>query len=201
MFDELSPPYSTIVADPPWPYSGFAGSVGRGGFFAQGERAAVQVKPLPYTSMTCAEIAALPVGDLSDRDGWLWLWTTSRFLPDALPIAAAWGYTYRQIIVWNKTGNPPPFGGTIAPPHAEFLLLFAKGKPMRTGRAPSSVINAPKQMVHSHKPGCFLDLVESVTPGPYVELFARAPRLGWDSWGYGYESAEPVRRSIQRGNQ
>lgn len=41
---------------------------------------------------------------------------------------------------------------------------------------------------HSVKPPAFLDVVESVSPGPYVELFARAPRLGWDSWGKGYES-------------
>lgn len=40
---------------------------------------------------------------------------------------------------------------------------------------------------HSEKPHLFGDLVERMSPGPYVELFARAPRLGWDSWGYGYE--------------
>lgn len=40
---------------------------------------------------------------------------------------------------------------------------------------------------HSEKPAAFLDVVEEVAPGPYVELFARQPRLGWDSWGYGYE--------------
>ncbi len=43
--------------------------------------------------------------------------------------------------------------------------------------------------VHSQKPAAFLDLVEQVSPGPYVELFARSPRLGWDSWGYGWEQA------------
>lgn len=43
---------------------------------------------------------------------------------------------------------------------------------------------------HSEKPPAFLDIVEQVSPGPYVELFARAPRLGWDSWGYGYESGQ-----------
>lgn len=40
---------------------------------------------------------------------------------------------------------------------------------------------------HSEKPPQFLDIVEQVCPGPYVELFARQPRLGWDSWGYGFE--------------
>jgi N6-adenosine-specific RNA methylase IME4 len=189
-WEGLSPPYSTVVVDPPWHYSGFAGSVGYGGRFAgvQGQ-AAVKVKPLPYTSMSVDAIAAMPVRDLIGSSGWLWLWTTSRYLPDAFGIVTAWGFTYRQIIVWRKTGNPPPFGGTVAPPHAEFLLLAAVGSPARVGRSPSSVVEAPKQSVHSHKPAVFLDLIEATTPGPYVELFARAPRLGWDSWGRGYEVA------------
>jgi N6-adenosine-specific RNA methylase IME4 len=42
---------------------------------------------------------------------------------------------------------------------------------------------------HSVKPAAFLDVVEQVSPEPYVELFARQPRLGWDSWGWGYEGA------------
>jgi len=42
---------------------------------------------------------------------------------------------------------------------------------------------------HSEKPALFADLIEKMSPGPYVELFARQPRLGWDSWGYGYEQA------------
>lgn len=36
---------------------------------------------------------------------------------------------------------------------------------------------------HSAKPEAFLDLVEALSPGPYVELFARRDRLGWDTWG------------------
>jgi N6-adenosine-specific RNA methylase IME4 len=44
------------------------------------------------------------------------------------------------------------------------------------------VIDAPK-MAHSQKPEAFLDLIERVSPGPYLELFARRNRLGWDTWG------------------
>ena len=36
---------------------------------------------------------------------------------------------------------------------------------------------------HSAKPEAFLDLVEQVSAGPYVELFARRARFGWDYWG------------------
>jgi hypothetical protein len=49
-------------------------------------------------------------------------------------------------------------------------------------RAPSSWFNW-KRGAHSAKPEAFLDLVEQVSPGPYVELFARRDRLGWDTWG------------------
>jgi N6-adenosine-specific RNA methylase IME4 len=45
---------------------------------------------------------------------------------------------------------------------------------------------------HSVKPPLFADLVEQMSPGPYLELFARQPRLGWDSWGYGYEQKAPA---------
>ena len=40
-----------------------------------------------------------------------------------------------------------------------------------------------RQTMHSAKPEAFLDLVERVSPGPYLEMFARRNRLGWDTWG------------------
>jgi len=190
IWEGLSPPYRTIVADPPWHYDGFAGGVGRGGYFAgSAEQVQVKVKPLPYSSLSVEAIAALPVGELADRDSWLALWTTNRYLGAAFNVLAAWGFAYRQTLVWRKTGNPIPFGGTIAPNHCEFLLLAAKGSPGVVARQSSNVIEAQKPNVHSLKPSAALDLIEWSCPGPYVELFARAPRLGWDSWGYGYESA------------
>lgn len=36
---------------------------------------------------------------------------------------------------------------------------------------------------HSAKPEAFIDLVERVSPGPYLEMFARRARFGWDYWG------------------
>jgi N6-adenosine-specific RNA methylase IME4 len=40
-----------------------------------------------------------------------------------------------------------------------------------------------KRGAHSQKPEAFLDLVEQTSPWPYLELFARRQRLGWDTWG------------------
>lgn len=179
MWGDLTPPYSTLVVDPPWPYKEK---------FAQIHSKAGRVeKPLPYSSMSVDEIAALPVGDLCAADARLFLWTTNRFLPDAFTVLTRWGFKYRQVVVWHKAGNPSPWGGSVAPNHAEFLLVATRGKPGRLEMWKSNVV-AINVGVHSAKPPAFLGLVEQVSPGPYVELFARSPQLGWDSWGRGYEA-------------
>lgn len=36
---------------------------------------------------------------------------------------------------------------------------------------------------HSRKPDEVYDLVESCSPGPYLEMFARFGRPGWVQWG------------------
>lgn len=172
--------YRTIVADPPWEYEGFATAPG-------GERKR-GLKPktadLPYGSMTVAEIAALPVASLAADDCRLFLWTTNRYLRAAFDVLDGWGFRYRQTLVWHKTGNPSPFGGSVAPIHAEFLLVAHKGSPSVVERLKSSVVAANKPRdEHSQKPDVFLDLVEQVSPGPYVEMFARRARFGWDYWG------------------
>lgn len=66
--------------------------------------------------------------------------------------------------------------------HAEYLLVCRRGFPARLDRLTSSVIDAPKG-THSHKPEMFLDEIERISPGPYLEMFARRQRLGWDTWG------------------
>lgn len=54
--------------------------------------------------------------------------------------------------------------------------------PASLARAPGRWFNWPRGK-HSEKPEAFLDLVEQVSPGPYLELFARRNRLGWDTYG------------------
>jgi N6-adenosine-specific RNA methylase IME4 len=180
-WDGLNPPYRTIVADPPWAYDegfvqGTSHGVGR-----------LDVS-LPYSSMSLEAIADLPVQDLADPSGaFLWLWTTNKYLPDAFDVIAAWGFRYRQCLVWHK-GDAAPFVRAVAPNSGEFLLVARRGGVRRVGTTTSSIVHAVRGG-HSAKPSCFLDLVEHVSPGPYVELFSRAPRLGWDSWGKGYEGA------------
>jgi N6-adenosine-specific RNA methylase IME4 len=171
--------YRTIVADPPWHYDGHAtmpGNAGKQGHVTKREA-------LPYETMTVAQIAALPVSALADRDCRLFLWTTNLYLPDSFAVVKAWGFAYKQTLVWHKTGNPSPFGGSVAPNHAEFLLVADRGAPDLLSRLPGSVIAAQKPYEHSKKPEGFLDRIETVSPGPYLEMFARRARFGWDVWG------------------
>lgn len=165
--------YRTIVADPPWEYEGFVPS-------RTGDR--FWHRELPYSMMPLEDIADLPVSELSEKDCRLFLWTTNRYLGAAFDIARRWGFEYQQTLVWRKTGNPSPMGGSVAPNGAEYLLVCRRGFPARLNRLASSVIDAPK-MTHSQKPEKFLDLIEQVSPGPYLEMFARRQRLGWDTWG------------------
>lgn len=166
--------YRTIVADPPWEYDEP---------FAQIHSKAGRVtKPLPYGSMTLDEIRALDIRRWAEKDSRLFLWTTNRYLPDAFGVMGAWGFAYKQTVVWHKAGNPSPWGGSVAPNHAEYLLVGVRGKPERLEMWKSNVVSINVGR-HSEKPESFLDLIESVSPGPYLELFARRNRLGWDTWG------------------
>lgn len=183
LWDGLTPPYSTIVADPPWAYPGGVSAGGTPG-------KPVKSFDLPYSGMTVDDICALDVRALMADDAWLFLWTTNRYLLQSFRVIDAWGFRYRQMIVWNKLGASP-FGGTFVANGGEYLIGCSRGKPTLLGRAQgTSVITAsrPGAGKHSTKPAPFLDLIEQTCPGPYVELFARAPRLGWDSWGKGYEA-------------
>jgi N6-adenosine-specific RNA methylase IME4 len=175
--------YRTLVADPPWPYPEGYASDPRPKPLRRLEPRIVR-KPLPYALLSVDEICALPVAELAHPDGaLLFLWTTNRFLPAAFTVADAWGFKYTQTVVWHKTGCPSPFGGSVAPNHAEYLLVCRRGSARLLGRLSSSVVAAPAQRRHSQKPELFLDLIETVAPAPRVELFARRQRLGWDTWG------------------
>lgn len=171
--------YRTIVADPPWHFPQKWASITHGG---KGSRIE---KSLPYKTMTPNQISEIPVQAMADEHCRLFLWTTNRHLPVALSVVGAWGFQYAQTLVWRKTGNPSPFaGGGIAPVHHEFLLVAKRGSPEVCGHLKSSVLEAPAAVFgHSVKPECFIDHIENISPGPYLELFARRARFGWDYYG------------------
>jgi N6-adenosine-specific RNA methylase IME4 len=111
LFTELSPPYTTIVADPPWHYDE---RVHEYGHTHRRGSPPDRVEPLRYSTMSVDEIAALPVFDLSTQDAHLYLWTTQRYIWDARHVCLAWGFAPAQVLTWCKppAGHPP--GGVFA---------------------------------------------------------------------------------------
>jgi N6-adenosine-specific RNA methylase IME4 len=172
--------YRTIVADPPWPYD--EGWPGWG--LTRDERRA-----LPYPSMTLDEIKALPVATVAEPEAYLFLWTTNRYLEAAFDVARAWRFVPRQTVVWCKEPRGEGPGGMFATT-TEFVVIaqrigaasHARGKRTLGKRVPTSWFTWPRG-AHSQKPEHFMDLVETVAPAPYLELFARRRRLGWAAWG------------------
>lgn len=181
--------YRTIVADPPWYYDSWPGSTMSGVMKGYTKdtwvRDPKRRKAIDYPTMTVEQIADLPIADLAEPAGChLYLWTTNHYLSDAFAVARAWGFRYSQTLVWAKTPMGLGPGGTFAQ-NAEYCLFCRSGSLKHTKRLDSVWFNWPRQgmRTHSKKPEAFIDMVESVSPGPYVELFARRHRLGWDVWG------------------
>lgn len=176
--------YRTIVADPPWHYDSWPGVMGPQSRWKPDGPRDNRRKAIDYQTMTVAEIAALPVADLAEDDAHLYLWTTNRYLRDAYAVAEAWGFRYSQTLVWAKTPCGLGPGGTFAQT-AEYVLFCRRGKLQHLRRHETAWWNFKRQGkgAHSQKPDAFLDIVEQVSPGPYVELFARRARFGWDYWG------------------
>lgn len=184
-WDGLTPPYRTIVADPPWPlvWDGRAGGLHR------------RSTSLSYSLMSVEAIAEMPVAALAAPDAHLFLWVIPKLNREGagVQVAKAWGFSVVSEIVWEK----PNIGMGLFPRNChEILLVCRRGALNWEGsRSVRSVQRWPQVQetnggkTHSAKPAAALDLIEEASPGPYVELFARRPRLGWDSWGYGYEVA------------
>lgn len=185
-WEGLTPPYRTIVVDPPWPQpdSGKRTQSTEGNWRGKW----LGYSEIPYETMTLDDIRALPVQSLADEAAHLYLWTTNRFLEQAYGVARAWGFKPSTMMTWCKAPMGIGLGGAFTIT-SEFVLFCRKGslKPLQRmdstwwqWRRPYNAHGAPS---HSQKPEHFIDLVESVSPGPRVELFARRRRMGWDVWG------------------
>lgn len=245
-WEGLSPPYGTIVADPPWHYDAQVGAWDERGEWLG------RSKPMPYSTMTLHEVKALEPRALAAPGSHLYLWTTNKYLRCAFDVAQAWGFDPITTLVWCKVPKGIGPGGCYSVT-TEFVLFCRDtrrcgvrirdareaaemgrpelhravrgGKPTgivyrweaddclptpddwdkltallpdlagmpypevvgaHAGRSETTWYQWPRGP-HSQKPDAFYDLIESVSPGPYVDLFARRQRLGWDSWGRGYE--------------
>lgn len=178
--------FSCIVVDPPWPYG--AWGVGSNRCALAGSVANHTPIPMPYPTMTVAEIKALPIATLADENCDLYLWTTQKYLPVSFSVLEVWGFRYCQTLTWCKVPRGTGQGGLYCPT-TEFLLLGRKGKMPIKRRVDTTWWNVKRpHNSHSTKPEFFQDMIEVMSDGPRLELFARRKRQGWQSWGNEIES-------------
>lgn len=161
--------FSTIVIDPPWDW-GDEGDVDQMG------RARPTYKTIPYD-----DLASMPIKRLSDKDAHIYLWITNRSLPKGFALIEQWGFRYVTCLTWCK----PSFGmGNYFRGSTEHLLFGVKGSLPLERKDVGTWFEAPRgQRGHSSKPQEAYDLIESCSPGPYIDIFARNKREGWASWG------------------
>lgn len=182
--------FGTIVADPPWAYStanseklALPKSMVKGG-----SRRQVSVQNLGYPTMTSEDIARLPVRDLAEKNAHLYLWTTNHFVVDAHEIAKAWGFTAQTMLTWVKVRADDPSKASMKMGWwfrgaTEHVLFCTRGRTLRKDTiARPTALMWPREP-HSCKPEAFFELVEAVSDGPYLEMFARRERPGWSHWG------------------
>jgi N6-adenosine-specific RNA methylase IME4 len=158
-----------VICDPPWRYN---------------------VKPpqggTPYPTMTQEELLNLPVGLWAAERAHLYLWTTNSFMVEAHQLARSWGFEPKTIITWikrrrvvddNWIGMGFYFRGVT-----EHILFAVRGNLKLFHCDVPNIFYSPHTK-HSEKPGAFYDLVQHVSPGPYLDVFARKQRFGFDTWG------------------
>lgn len=158
--------FGTIYADPPWQYSN------------QATRASTDNH---YSTMAIDEIINLPIADLTAEKAHLHLWTTNAFLFECPAILKAWGFEYKSMFVWVK----PQMGlGNYWRLAHEYLVLGVKGKE-RFGFKNENFKSwlEFERLKHSAKPEIIAQMIEKVSPGPYLELFGRKTRENWTVWG------------------
>lgn len=179
--------YGAIAADPPWSYACFS------------EKGKGRSADRHYTTMVVSEIERLPVGKLAARDAHLFLWITGPCLVRGMhiPIMRAWGFNpSAMVFVWLKPKRSALKSGKFfldetlfamgmghtTRQNAEFVILGRRGSPRRLRKDVHQLIIEPRRE-HSRKPDALFARVETYCTGPYLELFAREHRPGWDCWG------------------
>lgn len=157
--------YRTIVADPPWRF---------------GSAATKADASKHYQTMALVDICALPVLGLAGSSCHLWLWGVNGMMEEAYAVVRAWGFTPLTLVTWCKR---QPGVGHYLRNNTEHCILASRGNPMVPEHKPLATWFIWPRSEHSKKPDAFYDLVEVVSPGPYVEMFARRARFGWDYYG------------------
>ena len=174
---EVQGEFGTILADPPWQFANRTGKM------------APEHKRLNrYPTMTLEEILRIPVSLVSAESCHCYLWVPNALLAEGMQVLKQWGFKYKTNVIWykiRKDGGPDGRGvGFYFRNVTEMILFGIKGR-LRTldpGRTQVNIISTRKRE-HSRKPDELYEIIESCSPGPYLELFARGKRPNWVQWG------------------
>ena len=168
--------YQIIYADPPWDI---------GSTVLRKWESPLSDK---YPTMTLGDLCNIGIDlrpHLADNCG-LFLWATHTTLPDAFRIMREWGFVYHCLITWDKGGGWSSHGFHR---RTEMCLYGYRGKINLNQRGKFiPTLITEKKTTHSTKPELMYQWLESNTPEPRLELFARKKRTGWSVWGNEVES-------------
>ena len=169
--------FGTILADPPWQFANRTGKM-----------APEHKRLMRYPTMPFAEINELPVAKIAKPQSHLYLWVPNALLAEGLEVMRRWGFTYKTNIVWykvRKDGGPDGRGVGFYFRNVTELVLFGVRGSLRTGQPGRRQVNllSTCKREHSRKPDELYDIIESCSPGPYLEMFARHTRDNWFQWG------------------
>jgi N6-adenosine-specific RNA methylase IME4 len=182
--------FGTVVADPPWPYdTTVKGVPAMQKPISEVQRGDKGVSDFTYPVMSVEEITELPVRTVAGPNAHLYLWVTNAFMREGFDIMDAWGFKFKTVLTWGKVKK----GKTLEPSMktgwwyrgaTEHCLFGVRGKVQKPTAAIPTLLLHERIQRHSEKPETFLtDMVEKVSPGPYLEMFSRRERDGWYSWG------------------
>lgn len=190
--------YAAILADPPWPFATWS-HIGLAGDKDQSNRGQ-RSRAAPYQTMGHDDIYSLPVGDVAAKDCALFLWVVQTQLPQALTLIERWGFEFKSVsFAWFKGEGLPLFPNDVRVPIGcgywtragfEQCWIATRGKPNRQNADVRQVL-LEKRREHSRKPDCVHERIERLVAGPYLELFARSHRPGWDVWGNETDKFKP----------
>jgi N6-adenosine-specific RNA methylase IME4 len=174
--------YGVIYADPPWNFKNFS------------EKGTGRNAVAHYECMDFGKLAALEPQRWAAKNCVLFMWATDPLLPKAIELIEAWGFTYKTVgFYWAKTNkraqldslSPDDFFtglGYWTRANVEQCLLATRGAPPRMAKDVKRLVIEPRRE-HSRKPDQIYDRIKRLARGPYLELFARQSRPGWDAWG------------------
>lgn len=177
--------FDIISIDFPWSYN----SKKAGGSMNSG---AAQ----KYDVMTLKEILGLPIQGLFAKDCVLLLWVTSPLKFEVVPkILECFGFKYKATYYWRKERNKLGMGWWFRG-DVEECIVAVKGHPKPFRSSARNWLDEPPTQ-HSRKPEKFYDIIDKISTGRKLELFATRKRPGWTCFGRAV-SGEDIRVSIAK---